>query len=190
MSEGKAIIIGTIMKIDKPAFRARHIYEMSSLSRQLIRHHLTALVKNGCLEKNDVWYTISDKDQLINEMIDTGLNKKEASKMTDEEMLDSEVVTQVNNSIIVYLACKALDLEGINLYKKFLVRKLDDAIDSLDKGKRYVNTGGMSPGSARKVLEKYSVAGLWAGLSSVLGEVISFDEFKEWFDNEMKVEEE
>lgn len=188
MSEGKIIIIGAILKIERP-FRLRNMVEMTGMTPQACDHHLKRFNKLGILEKNDVWYSVADKNALLSEFVDAGLNKKESSKLYDTPILDSARVKTTNNDITAYLAFKALGMDGVDLIKKNVLQELDGGIESLNKGRRYINSAGMSAHSARKFLKQFSVLDLWEAFKGTIGAAMNREDFEYFMSNAMEEDE-
>lgn len=68
MLETKAMVIHEILKYDKP-FKARHIYEEMGCTPQIVHNHLRRLVEKGALIKSSTFFTVANKERLIDELI-------------------------------------------------------------------------------------------------------------------------
>lgn len=179
MSEAKLLIIAQALKSDHP-FRIMHIEQTTGLSKQLVRHHLKLLERAGWLERNGNYYSVAERDELLNEMVAAGLNRRDSHALTPTVLIGENEVTAVNDLAKTYFALKALDFPHANLIKRKLLRLIDESLETLERGRRYVNTSSMRPMPARKFIENQST--LWEDIRGIVGEELTTEDFNEWLE--------
>lgn len=189
MSEGKLVIVGSVLRKTKP-FRPTHIVQDTGMSRQLVEYHLKALCELGGISKQDKYYQIEDRDLLVNAMVDAGLNsKRAASRLKETRLIDKKKAIAFNERLRIYTALRALGFEGARLIKEDLLSAIEDSEKALDAAKRYVNSHSLTVARAAEYLNEFNAADLWV---NHLGELIiqsdlelDRDSFEDWLGEEV-----
>lgn len=163
MANGKLLILGAILKMDKP-FRPPHIMEVTGLSRQLVHHHLIGLCESGGLEKIDKTYVIRDKEVLLNELIDSSDN--EGVRRPEPGGFFANIDARLLHADCI-IAGRTLDLPGSLDARRGMIEKLDETTKVIKQFRRYLTSSTRTVGSAQKFFKKQgvpapeSVEGLW-----------------------------
>lgn len=133
----KLLILGNVAKFERP-FRLANITEMTGLERQLVHYHLTKLVEQGKLEKIGKTYSIINKDELIDSMLD-GINNSDIRKIKPAGLLGKETTEHLNKLCAAIVYAKALKLPMSIDMAVFMNRMVDETVLELKALKRYVN---------------------------------------------------
>lgn len=175
---GKAQILSELLKMNK-AFRARHIVEQTGLSRQLVNHHLSSMVTDGSLEKDGVYYTVADRDSLINAVatIDEGPNMKKAHSTDFISESHAKAINYITDLIVYARNSKAPFHREL---KEFWVNQIDDTIRSYKNMRKYATAKSTTLGRARHNLPK-DPEEAWTQFGEMLQGYTDKDTFiKEW----------
>jgi hypothetical protein len=152
MNNGKVLILGTILKLDKP-FRPPEIIEATGLSRQLVHHHLTRLCETGGLEKIKLTYVVRDKEVLLEDLLNTtdeiGTKKPEPGGFFSA---DRTKMWTTHAELIV--AARTLDLGYSLAAREGMLKKIDDSIKVLKQLRKYLTHSTKTVGSAQKFFNK------------------------------------
>lgn len=177
MFEGKAIVLAALLKQDKP-FKAARIYQMTDLSRSLVRYHLDNFVKEGGLEKHGMYYAIADRDILID--IITSVSEGPSIQMAEKALLLGKDAAHINNAIRTSAALRTLGIPYSDEIKKHIVSEIDWAIKQLKNARKYVNEKSMTEKRAAKVLRELEVVPEELYNASIFGlqEIVGKEEFK------------
>lgn len=175
---GKAQILSELLKMNR-AFRARHIVEQTGLSRQLVNHHLSSMVTDGSLEKDGVYYTVADRDSLINAVatIDDGPSMKKAHST---QFINEELVKALNTIARIIVSSRNTKAPFHREVKEFMVNEIDDTIRSYKNLRKYITAKTMTPKVAQTNLPK-DAEEAWGMFGRMLQGYTDKDTFiKEW----------
>lgn len=187
MASGKALVLGSVLKVDRP-FKAATITLMTGLSRQLVFGHLTNLVETGYLEKIDKHYIIRDREGLLSTLI-------EAAESVESGMPKPAGFFDANSTNVATVTCnmiisgRTLDLPMSHEAKLGYLQRIDDSVKYLKQLRKYLMTSQKTVGSAQKYLKKEGfnspegIEAVWKKYSALAGEHATVDvhEFAEAF---------
>jgi hypothetical protein len=152
MAEGKLLVLGTILKLDRP-FRPPHIGEMTGLDRQLIAYHLRTFTERGYLEKQGKEYIIRNKEALLNSLLESAEGVQTA-KMKSRGFFSPETTAKFNQQVESIVAGRTLDLPMSQAAKDGMLQKIDESIAELKNLRKYVTNSTKTVGSAIKFFKQ------------------------------------
>lgn len=154
MFEGKAIILGAVLKQEKP-FKAAKVFALTELSRSLIRYHLDKFVEDGTLEKAGMYYSIVDRDALINSLAD--MSEGPTIQLVSSTLLLGKDADQLNNTIRAVAVFRILELPYYQEVKNNVIKEIDDTIKQLKNARKYINAKSMTQKRALNTLKELEV---------------------------------
>ena len=157
MNQTKAIMLSALLKQEKP-FKASRIFQMTGLSRSLVRYHLDQFLSQGYLEKNGMYYAILERDKLINLVATESDDDGRIKLAKDTKFLDAELV---NNHVRIVSALRHLKMPYSQEMKQVLIDEIDRTIRQLRIARTYLNE--KSYGSSRTAFRMLADVGVEPG---------------------------
>jgi hypothetical protein len=188
MNDGKMLILGAALRIDKGQFRAKDLVQLTGLSRQLTNYHLKKLVDEGLVEQFGVFYQVPNKDDAIEALINIRMDKSTASQIEMTDLLSKADVDLTNKALLTYISFKSLRLPGHGKMRERIVERIDDTIHSLESARKYINSGAFSDMGARKRLKREDWEDHWKLIAHFCD--LDKDDFEVWFNENVKDYEE
>lgn len=173
--ETKSLILATLIKQDKP-FKVARIGNATGLDGNLIRYHLRALLDNGVLEKNGMYWSIVDRDALINAITELSdephIRRPEATKLVPK-------MEAVNKALEYAVALRELNHPVAPVLKLEMLKEIDNTIHELKNARKYITRASMNERKARKRTE--DIDEVWQYLKVFLAQYTNSVEFEEGF---------
>lgn len=154
MNEGKALVLGTVLKHERP-FKAAIIGETTGLSRQLVRYHLMQLVNVGALVKEGPLYFVADKGIVVDALIDS-TSRAEHSKAYSTKFYTETNAQNLNTVLEWVVALRTLENEKAHEFQTTTLTELDATIAVFRNVKKWLTNTVMSPNVARKMVQQRS----------------------------------
>lgn len=166
--EGKATIIGAMLKMGDREFRIASITELTNISRQLVHHHMNSFVLNGWVEKrNRGRYYVIDRNALLDSLIDASDNSGMRLPKNAKSFEFTDHIKLVKT--IVY--AKVLGLPYAVDMNVEMTRELDELLQGFKQLKRFLN---QSQADSKKVAKRWfqndtSPEKVWHAMVDLLG---------------------
>lgn len=149
MASGKYQVISAVLKQDKP-FKAVKITDATAMSRQLVFKHLNNLVIDGYIQKDGMYYTLINRDALVDRLIESTENV--GPKLLDKQRGFIGKIELINRAVETVALYRNAKLEGNNELTIGLQQGIDETIKDLKQLRRYLFGKQIEEKSAAKKL--------------------------------------
>lgn len=173
MSEGKASILGQLIKQTKP-FKPRNIYEPIGVSRQLVNGYLKKYTEEGVLTRQGDFYVVTDLDQLIGYLVATK-EPVTASRLVQTRLLKD--IKVINDAIYQAISLRTLGINGNREIRDSLREEIDSSIQTLKNAKRYLSMTTIARNNAKHAIRKQTPEGIWDNFEPILAPFLVKDHF-------------
>lgn len=148
-TNGKALVITEVLK-QELLFKAVHISDATHLPRQNVHYHLDKLVSLGLLEKQGSQYAVTDRNKLLDEL----MNAHDSMQVKRGESTKLYNFKELRQIVDVVLLLRAMGLVESFELKTHMADLMKRTAESLMAERKYLLNKQTSPGSARKQLRK------------------------------------
>lgn len=173
MSDAKTLILATTLSFHKP-FKASHVFQLTELSRELVRYHLTKFTEQGFLEKNGLYYSIQNKDGLLN-LLHSEPERASINRLRNTGFIQN--AEKWNEWADMAAAARKLHLPYASEMADGIVDEIEKTIASLKDLRKYVRSKEMVAYKAAEIL--HEVSDVYEIFSRELSPHISKTEFVE-----------
>lgn len=177
--ETKAMILAEVLR-QEGIFKAQKVHNNLGLDRRTVDYHLRKLVESGALEKNGLYYSIADKDILINQVADLHEGPRIAKpKSTVLFPWESE---EVSATLDILVALRAIHHPVATDVKVRWLENIDDAVREFKNARKFIASASRTEEKARKILkDKQRV---WTLIKPWAAEFTNEQEFMEGFEDD------
>lgn len=175
MQDVKAQIISQVLRQERP-FKAQKIHNNLGLGRQLVDYHLKKLLDSGALEKSGLYYSVLDKDALINALGELGENTR-LRKPNPNAVMPPSQFSELLQQYDMVVALRTIKHPVANDLRAMMVEKIDKQINELKVRRKYLMAATKSEHRANVILKDKDA--VWELLGPGIEQIMGRTEFLE-----------